>query len=284
MKRSLLKSLVLSISTLVGATLAQSVMATDVGAYDLYFTFTNGTPICAVYDVPQADITDVNVNYGDTSVTTDGAGKISGFTTLYITTVDGSANIMANVTGAMGMKGNSPQVKMTLKGTGATASGSSTGKANLNVTFTGAPVYDSVNDQYVMQGTVSGSFNPGIKGVKNTAVKKADAYISNAGGMTEIQDCILSLVAANNKLSAGGCMDPGNGDLYFHPEWSGSGTYNQNGKFSLTFAGTDAGDTPAAGSKVTLKGTAVNDLNNPGNQIDESVRLRKNHGTKSKHI
>ena len=267
MKRRILKPLVLGLSTFVGAALAHSVLAADANVYSVNFIFTNATPICTVYGVPEADMSDVTVDVLDSSVSTDGAGKITGFAELQLTTADGSATVIANVSGSMGMKGNYPVVKMALKGAGATTSGNNSGKANLNVKFTGAPVYYSSSGEYLVQGSVDGKFSTGLQGVKNTSIKNVDAYISGAEGLTQIQSCILDLVSVNNSLTIGGCTRTTGGTFYTHPEWFGTGTANNNGNFSLTLNGTDAGDTPMAGSKLTLKGNAADNPISPGDMI-----------------
>jgi hypothetical protein len=275
MKRSTLKSFALVLSILAGGTIANT-QAADVHLYDVNFGFQNATPICAVYGLPEAVFTGLSVNVLDyqildSSVDVDGAGKLTGFAQVQVTTEDGTSVVMANVSGAMGMKGNYPVVNMNIKGTGFGTGAVGNGKSSLNIKFTGSPVYIGVRpgtastyeNNYEMQGTIKGSFNPGIKGVKAINIKNADAYIPsyNVSGLTAIESCSLNLVDVNNTWTLGGCTDNADGDLDLHYEWTGSGKANWNGTFNMSLKGTGG----LVGSQITLKGIAIDDTVNSDN-------------------
>lgn len=266
MKRSMLKLSGLVLFALLGGAITTSVAKPPNGeVYDVNFSLYNTDPICNVSGLPSLDISDGSVDVLDYSVTVDGAGKITGFANLQLTSSDGTSTTMATVSGKMGNKGKSPNVNMTIKGPGFGTTGSADGKANVSIKFNGSPSAvggDSVSPSYYagyeMNGNVNGNFKPGIKGAKTVKVKNANGTISSSDvtSMTQIDSCILTLVAMNNKLTLGGCLDDGDGDLDFHYEWNGKGNANlNNGKFNFNLTGTG----PMTGSKITVKGNSSTD-------------------------
>lgn len=258
------------LSVLAALAVAGGAMATtqaeviNAEVYDVNFSLQNATPICAVYGLPQIDLAAGSVQVLDYSVETDGKGKITGFAELQLTSEGGTSTVMANITGTMGMKGNAPVVKMTIKGPGYGNTGTAAGKASIKVKFNGSPVYVENGESYTyeMQGKANGTFNSGLPGANTVQIKNAEGTLSgnDTGGTTQINSCILSLVAVNNKLALGGCLESDDGSLYYHEEWSGRGNVNaNNGKFSFTLTGTG----PAAGSSITVKGDSAPDNPTP---------------------
>jgi hypothetical protein len=249
-----MKLLALGLSSLVGVIVANTpAQAGDVHLYDVNFQFTTETPICEVYGVPETDLTeDVSVEVLDHTVYVDGAGKITGFAQIQVTSDEGTSVVMANVSGSIGMKDGAPLVTMRLEGTGFASDTTGEGKAKLNVKFTGSPVYDSVSRAYQVEGTYKGSFDPGIKGVKSVSARNIPAHISSdyVSTLTTMASCILQLTETDNKWSIGGCTRSIDGDLFVHPEWIGNGKVNSKGAFNMTIKGT--GDFTQ--SSLTFKG------------------------------
>lgn len=264
MKSSTLKLSVLAAFALAGGVVTTLQAKTSNGeVYDVNFSLYNNNVICEVYGLPTVDISDGSVDVLDSSVTVDGAGKITGFAYLQLSTTDGTSTVMATVTGKMGMKGTSPVANMTIKGPGYSTSGGTDGKASLSMKFSGTGVYASgsssaVYTGYEMDGKVNGSFKPGIKGANKIKVKNAAGTISSGdvSARTQLDTCSLTLVAVNKNLTLGGCLINGNGD-YYHNEFNGKGKANlKNGQFNFTLTGTGE----ATSSKIKVKGnsTSVN--------------------------
>jgi len=216
----------------------------DFGVFHLNVILSNA-PVYQVLGLPTVNAEDtfadgfaIDIEDSASVVLMDGSGKISGVAMVSVTTdtiVD--STLILNVTGSMGTKGavgfgvqgTASTVQITLSGKGFATDGTNAGKASLALRFSGemATAGDGTPASEV-DGAFSGVFQPGIRGVKATAIRDASATISSAdlGSMSEVEvdgsvtlfdqalafsgQIITPLGLENIPLEGAGTLDPKN--------------------------------------------------------------------------
>jgi hypothetical protein len=155
---------------------------------------------------------DLNTSMG--ALQTDGAGKIEGFAPVYITSTNPAVTFsktIVTVSGALSTLGTTPSLTLNFKGTGGysyyqTSSNKLYGSSSLSLLFKSTGVAKSGNTITGITGTVTGTFNSGIKGSKPLSIK-------TTATLTDIDSTTLlylssSLAVANNKATLAGYLYP----------------------------------------------------------------------------
>jgi hypothetical protein len=145
------------------------------------------------------------------SVSTDGAGKIDGATTLRFIFNDASSNVLAiadlvtTVSGNIAVKGSTtptPTATIQLKGNGTSIDSAGViGTASLSLKFVGSPTNRTATGSVPLKGTFSGTVKVGLASINNGKPLKVDTTTTGSvGALAESVGFFGRVVQSSSKL------------------------------------------------------------------------------------